>query len=167
MRDIEILARFLAFRFFAGEYPGRLKRFLDDCFETFNDDWGAFEAKVQTAVSDFESGVEELVSVFGEDEVARKPASSQFNRAIFDALIYFHSQSAVRKSLKNKRAQVKRAYNELFAEDAKFLKAVESDTAGAPNTLARLRIWGNTLSGIAGEKFSIPKIPHASESDDS
>jgi hypothetical protein len=32
MRDIEILARFLAFRFFAETYPGRMKEFLDQTF---------------------------------------------------------------------------------------------------------------------------------------
>src|SRR5262249_9059744 len=32
MRDIEILARFLAFRFFATAYPGRMKQFVVDTF---------------------------------------------------------------------------------------------------------------------------------------
>lgn len=161
MRDIEILARFLAFRFFADKYPGRMKKFLDSAFEAFNPNWDSYRPKIETAKSDFESGVDELIRVFG-GELARKPTSAQFNRAIFDALIFFHSQPHVRNALRSKGARVKKAYNELFSPDSGFLKAVESDTAGAPNTLARLRIWGAALSRIAGQTFSVPKIPVAS-----
>ena len=160
MRDIEILARFLAFRFFAESYPGRMKKYLDNTFEAFNARWSTYKPRVDAAQSQFEKGVEELLKVFGEG-VARKPTSVHFNRAIFDALIYFYSQPTIRQALRSKRARVKRAYRELFAPESKFLKAVESDTAGAPNTSARLRIWGETLSRIAGQTFSVPKIPVA------
>jgi hypothetical protein len=158
MRDIEILARFLAFRFFAGEYPGRMKVFLDSAFDAFNQKWGEYEAKVNVAKDDFEKGVTELIKVFG-DKVARKPTSPQFNRAIFDALIYFYSQSTVRSALSSKRSQVKKAYDKLFAGGSKFLTAIESDTAGAPNTSARLSIWAAELSHIAGQTFKAPAIP--------
>lgn len=161
MRDIEVLARFLAFRFFAETYPGRMKQFLDHAFETFNDDWAHYKVKIEAAQVDFEEGVEDLLKVFG-DDVARKPDSPQFNRAIFDALIYFHSQPRIRRALRSKRARVQKAYQALFLPDSGFLKAIESDTAGAPNTAARLRIWGNLLSRIAGETYKAPKIPIAS-----
>jgi len=163
MRDIEILARFLAFRFFAETYPGRMKKFLDNTFEAFNQQWNAYKPKVEAATSDFEKGVTELMKVFGND-VARKPSSLAFNRAIFDALIFFHSQSSVRTELKSKRSQVKKAYDNLFVPGSGFVKAIESDTAGAPNTLARLRIWAGELSRIGGRTFSAPKIPTATVS---
>jgi len=153
MRDIEILARFLAFRFFAKTYPGRMKKFLDDTFEEFNSRWDYYKSKIGTALSDFEKGVTELLSVFDEN-VARKPDSRQFNRAIFDALIFFHSQPRVRNALRPKRGKVRRAYQDLFSSESGFLKAVESDTAGAPNTSARLDIWAKNLSRIAGQTFS-------------
>lgn len=158
MRDIEILARFLAFRFFAEKYPGRMKEFLDTTFDVFNGNWGSYRVKIEAAKSDFDKGVEELLRVFGE-HVARKPTSVQFNRAIFDALIFYHSQPRVRTTLRSRRVRVKKAYEDLFSPEARFLKAVESDTAGAPNTSARLRIWGEALSRIAGQTFSAPKIP--------
>jgi hypothetical protein len=160
MRDIEILARFFAFRFFAETYPGRMKKFLDNTFDTFNKEWSHYTAKVEAAKGDFEKGVTELIKVFG-DNVARKPTSPQFNRAIFDAMIFFYSQSSVRSALRSKRPQVLKAYEKLFVTGSPFLKAVESDTAGAPNTLARLRIWGSELSRIAGQTFNVPKIPIA------
>jgi hypothetical protein len=158
MRDIEILARFFAFRFFADNYPGRMKQFLDDTFETFNEDWSHYETLVQKAQADFEAGVEELINTLG-DDVARKPGSRQFNRAIFDALIFFYSQASVRTALGGKRAKVKAAYNRLFETDSGFVQAVESDTAGAPNTAARLKIWGAALGEIVGKTLPLPQIP--------
>jgi hypothetical protein len=160
MRDIEILARFMAFRFFAPVYPGRMKQFLDSTFANFNDDWSKWEVKVVVALKDFESGVAELLKIFG-DELAKKPGSPQFNRAIFDALIYFHSQTRIRGLLRGKQNQLKKAYSDLFTPNSGFSRAVESDTAGAPNTSARLSLWASALSKIAGEKIIPPKIPVA------
>jgi hypothetical protein len=158
MRDTEILARFLAFRFFATTYPGRMKAFLDASFEKFNSDWGSYEPEVDEAVLDFEAGVSELIRVF-DSGLAKKPESVQFNRAVFDALIYFHSQAAVRTALQGRDAEVVAAYQGLFAEASVFLQAIESDTAGAPNTLARLTEWGKALSAVAGTDFAPPAIP--------
>jgi hypothetical protein len=157
MRDIEILARFLAFRFRAEEYPGRMKRFLDDTFTIFNDKWAAFEKKVTSAEKDFESGVQDLIKIFG-DYLARKPTSPQFNRAIFDALIYFQSNPDVREALKHKHAALRKAYENLFSSD-EFSKAIESDTAGAPNTSTRLAMWAEVITKVSGVKFAAPKIP--------
>ena len=161
MRDIEILARFLAFRFFATDYPGRMKAFLDSAFEEFNSHWNQYKPVVAAACVDFERGVHILLKIFS-DGVARKPSSTQFNRAIFDALIYFHSQKRVRRALKSKTSAVRKAYASLFASGSPFLKAIESDTAGAPNTLSRLRAWAECLSQIAGQTFAIPRIPTSS-----
>jgi Protein of unknown function DUF262 len=165
MRDIEILARFLAFRFFGDVYPGRMKKFLDTAFEEFNKGWDKFRPKIEEAITEFEEGVGALISVFG-DEVARKPGSTQFNRAIFDALIYFHSKHEVRKALSGKNEAVSTAYKRLFSERTGFLQAVERDTAGAPNTLTRLTRWAEKLGKIAGKKLAVPKIPVAETSPD-
>jgi len=163
MRDIEILARFLAFRFFADVYPGRMKEFLDKTFERFNSGWKQFKPKIESAVAEFEQGVAGLVRIF-DDGVARKPDSRQFNRAIFDALIYFHSQPKVRQALQAKNTGIKKAYQALFDAGSKFLKAVESDTAGAPNTSLRLRLWARSLSRVAGAPIRPPQIPMSSGS---
>jgi hypothetical protein len=157
MRDVEILARYFAFHFFSMDYPGRMKKFIDESFEKFNDNWKDYQKKIETALAEFEKGVEELINVFGE-KLARKPASPQFNRAIFDALIYFYSQPKIRTSLKTKKTEVKKAYESLFTPGSKFVKAIESDTAGAPNTLARLQLWAAELSRISGENIKAPKI---------
>lgn len=160
MRDIEVLARFLAFRFFSKTYPGRMKRFLDDSFETFNKEWGTYKARVSLAVVQFEAGVDELVKVFGAN-VARKPASPQFNRAIFDALIYFHSNPDLLKELQARRVSIRTAYERLFEGTSPFLGAIESDTAGAPNTAMRFTQWGGALAKVVGHPVLAPSIPQS------
>jgi len=160
MRDIEILARFLAFRFFAQEYPGRMKDFLDNTFGAFNSRWHHYKPLVVSACADFEKGVDGLLKIFG-DTVARKPGSNQFNRAIFDALIFFQSQLGVRNALRGRAARIRHAYDQFFASDSAFLKAIESDTAGAPNTSARMKLWAERLSRISGVAITAPQIPTA------
>lgn len=160
MRDIEILARFLAFRFFADKYPGRMTRFLDFAFSQFNGNWAQVKGQINAACTDFEDGVAELLEVFG-DGIARKPESVQFNRAIFDALIYYHSDKHLLATLKTKRPKIRQEYGSLFAPGSAFLKAVESDTAGAPNTKARLDLWAASLSKVVGHKVKPPAIPVA------
>jgi hypothetical protein len=138
-----------------------MKEFLDDTFKIFNKKWTEYEEEIDSAKAEFERGIEDLIKIFGHD-LARKPTSLQFNRAIFDALIYFQSDPEVRKALREKRALVKKAYVNLFSPESAFSKAIESDTAGAPNTSARLRIWADVISKIAGRKFAAPAIPVAS-----
>ena len=123
-----------------------------------NNSWPEQEANIQNAVASFESGVSALQKIFG-PRLARKPGSPQFNRAIFDALIYFHSQDTVRVALVEREHEVSSAYDSLFMEGSPFLKAIESDTAGAPNTATRFRLWADALSFIVGETLSPPAIP--------
>lgn len=88
MRDIELLARFLAFRYFLPQYGGRMKGFLDHTFEQINNNWDMYEDQLDDAVSEFEGAIRVLMEVF-ENKVGRKPESNSFNRAIFDFLSYY------------------------------------------------------------------------------
>lgn len=158
MRDVEILARYLGFSLFAESYPGRMKSFLDDTFDTLNGNWEAREAEVTAAVAQFELGVTSLLQLF-DGKVARKPGSRQFNRAIFDALIYFQARPAVRDALDGKGPEFQAAYDALFSPGADFSAAVESDTAGKPNTRTRFSEWAAALSEITGQVVEPPGIP--------
>ncbi|MCA9607411.1 MAG: DUF262 domain-containing protein [Myxococcales bacterium] len=157
MRDTELLARFLGFHFFAPGYGGRMKRFLDDTFNTLNFGWKRWQPDVEDAVESFEIAVTSLNEIF-QEEVARKPGSRQFNRAIFDALIYFHVDPDVRKAAELHPDKMRAAYRSLFNSDSEFRQAIESDTAGAPNTVTRMEVWAAALSEIAGKKVSAPAI---------
>jgi hypothetical protein len=158
MRDVEILARFIAFHFFGDRYPGRMKGFLDMAFDELNSKWRMRQRDIEAAVADFESGLLSLMQLFGKN-LARKPGSRQFNRAIFDALIYYHSQPAVRDALAGHDQQLVDEYADLLAAGSDFATAIESDTASPHNTLTRLQVWADRLNSIAGLHLSAPPIP--------
>lgn len=161
MRDVELLVRFLGFHFFLTSYSGRMKDFLDETCESLNNDWGTKEAALQAAVTTFEAAVTTLMNAFGDERIARKEGSKSFNRAIFDALVFYAADDQIREAMQNSPDAVQRAYAEAI-ENEDFLVAVESDTAGVPNTLARLRIWGELLRGALQLNFNIPTARPAS-----
>ena len=154
MRDIEILARFLAFRFYIDGYGGRMKNFIDSAFERFNDNWKEMKGPVEKALNDLEEAIAILIKVFG-DEVARKPNSRPFNRAIFDFLAFYAQRADVREKMAKNQSGVLKAYNEMF-NDTDFRAAVERDTAGVPNTTLRLSRWGKTLNTLFKLTLPIP-----------
>jgi hypothetical protein len=146
MRDVELLARYLAFRLYLTDYRGRMRRFLDKTFERLNSEWSIKEAEVSECVRGFEEAVAVLIEVLGEKKVARKPGSRSFNRAIFDALVFYASDSRIRDQLRAHSEQVCEAYGALF-EYADFTNAIERDTAGLSNTVLRLQKCGQALAG--------------------
>lgn len=155
MRDIEVLSRYLAFRFFLEDYRGRMKNFLDLSFKIFNENWPDWEPRLHVALAEFESAVDSLVQIFG-PEVGKKPGSRHFNRAVFDFLVFYAQEKRIRAEMTAKSAQVMEAFESLFG-DAEFRSATERDTAGVPNTVERLSKWGRALSAVLGMDLPIPR----------
>ena len=154
MRDIEVLSRYLAFQFFLEQYRGRMKRFLDFSFETFNKDWHEWKPRLETALAEFESAVDSLVQVFG-FEVGRKPGSKHFNRAVFDFLVFYAQAEEIRSAMTSNPLKVTEAFADLF-DDTDFKSATERDTAGVPNTVERLSKWGHALSAALATELPVP-----------
>lgn len=150
MRDVELLVRHIGFRRHVTKYRGRLKRFLDDVCADENAGWQDDEVQVRGAAEQLNLAIVELSQIFG-DSLARKPGSRSFNRAIFDALAFYAADPAIRGRMAAARDAVLAAYGRItLMQD--FLDAVESDTAGVPNTLARFQMWARSLS----EALEIP-----------
>jgi hypothetical protein len=118
MRDVEILARYISFSFFIESYAGRMKRFLDESFERLNAQWADFEISVANRVEEFEDATRLLINVLGSEKVARKPDSRAFNRAIFDALVFYTRYRPVQEWISDNRAQFIAVYDSLFAGQA-------------------------------------------------
>ena len=156
MRDIEILSRYLAFRFFLSDYRGRMKNFLDLAFERFNADWERWKPMLETAVADFEAAVDTLVQIFG-GAAGRKPGSRHFNRAVFDFLIFYAQSGPVRSAMLERPREVRETFDALFG-DAAFKSATERDTAGVPNTVLRLSKWGKVLSTAIENELPVPAV---------
>ena len=65
----------------------------------------------------------------------------------------------MRDALAGKDQEILEAYNNLFASARNFVDAVESDTAGSPNTSTRFRLWGDSLRHLIGDLITVPAIP--------
>lgn len=156
MRDIEILARYIAFRFFLEDYHGRMTKFLDAAFEEINSDWEHWKPLLEEAMVDFEEAVRSLTSIFGE-QVGRKPESVHFNRAVFDFLVFYAQVPAIRNEMEERAADIRRDFDSLF-ESPEFRGATERDTAGVPNTVLRLSVWGEQLSRTLSTTVPVPRI---------
>lgn len=154
MRDIEVLSRYLAFRFFLEHYRGRMKVFLDFSFSTFNNNWQEWEPRLEVALAEFESAVDALVQLFG-PSVGKKPGSKHFNRAVFDFLVFYAQEEQIRAEMTSKPAKVAEAFENIF-NDADFRSATERDTAGVPNTVERLSKWGHALSAALDMRLPVP-----------
>jgi hypothetical protein len=155
MRDVELLVRFLAFHHFVAEYSGRMKDFLDFACRRLNERWADDVGSVNRSVMEFGLATEALLELFGPDGVARKRGSRSFNRAIFDSLIFYAADPQIRARMLANADAVVAAYKEVL-EDHHFQVATESDTAGTPNTVTRLSIWGERLREALGLAFNLP-----------
>lgn len=133
-----------------------MKNFLDETCIQGNQNWEQNEQTVRRLSGSLDEGITTLHKVF-EDRLARKPDSRSFNRAIFDALSYYVSSEAVRASMEECSEQLRPAYDQLF-DDPDFRDAIESDTAGIPNTAIRLRKWGETLNAVCGLRLALPHV---------
>lgn len=155
MRDVELLVRHIGFRRHIAEYKGRLKRFLDEVCVQENAAWPEEEAAIRNSAAEFDVAIAELINVFGES-LARKPGSKSFNRAIFDVLVFYAADPEIRAKMAQHRDSVMEAYNSTIQQQ-EFLDAVESDTAGIPNTVSRFMIWGKALGSAINMDIPTPE----------
>ena len=162
MRDIELLVRFLAFKNFLSDYNGNMKFFLDHTCELFNDEWSLVGGKIRGQIDEMELGIKALIEIFGDENVCRRPVEDglrrPFNRAIFDALIFFISEKDIReKALKN-RETVSNEFKILWRESQDFVSSVESTTKSITATFNRISLWGEALKNILKINISIPNL---------
>ena len=157
MRDVEILVRFLAFRKFLPIYRGRMKEFLDNVCQRLTDTWVESRPFVELDLAEFNSAVDALVMIFNQDGLARKPGSKSFNRAIFDALVFYAADPVIRDAMLRSPHIVRDLYANLM-DDVGFSEAVESDTAGIPHTFDRFSKWGAGLRDALQIQFNVPEL---------
>lgn len=164
MRDVELLVRFLGFYFFMPSYTGRMKDFLDTTCDRLNSGWENEQARVEQAITAFNAAGDALIQIFGAENIARKANSRLFNRAIFDPLVFYAANDAIRTAMLQNSDAVRTAYAEIAAAPT-FLSASESDTAGIPNTLTRFVTWGERLKLALNMEFAVPVTRPADPAD--
>jgi hypothetical protein len=158
MRDVELLIRFIGFKHFLFDYQGDLKKFLDRTVELLNSAWPHASESIQSQAIGCETAIEFTKQLFGRDAFSKWTPSGperRFNRAVFDVMTYFFSESFIREQISAQRVEqdVVRAFGELCTEDPHFLKSIESTTKSREAVATRLSTWGATLDYILETDF--------------
>ncbi len=162
MRDVEILVRYLAFKNYINKYNGSMRSFLDDTYKQLNSAWVSISNTIEQQIIDFELAVDAAISIFGLDDVARIPEEAGdrrlFNRAIFDVIIFYFSQAAIRDSALMNSDEVKSAFSQLWKESNDFSNSVGRATNSQSATRNRFKLWGEKLHSVIHIDFSIPEF---------
>ncbi|MEU6498599.1 DUF262 domain-containing protein [Streptomyces californicus] len=161
MRDVELLVRFTAFKFFLPEYSGNLKKFLDETCDRLNSAWPSQEGEIRAAAYGCDSAIDVTREIFGPDAFHRYGAGGyekRFNRTVFDIMAFYFSQPEIAASAQVKRVAVKSEFERLSLRDLEFAEALKSTTKTIDATSRRFNAWGESLAKVLGVDFPIPQL---------
>lgn len=161
MRDVEILIRFYAFKFFAQEYKGSMQNFLDKTCDLLNNAFIEKENDIKNAMSLFSKAVNLAFEIFSNNNAFRKfkdgKYESRYNRAVIDIMLYYFSQFDCKQLSTEQKDKICSKFQELCSTDNTFLAALESTTKSLDAVHTRFRKWGVALSEVTGISLSIPQ----------
>lgn len=162
MRDVEMVIRYYTFKLFIDKYDGNLKKAFDTTVKILNSDWEEKEALIIQESENLENAIRFTNETFGNKEAFSKWSNnkfqSNFNRAIFDIMVYYFSQSIILESSKNKGDEIINAFKELCNNNLDFISSFEHTTKSLQNTSKRFQMWGEKLSEILNIKIRIPYL---------
>ena len=162
MRDNELALRYFAFQNFIQIYDGNLKSFLDQVVFLLNDDWESWRDDVESQIVEFNTAHDFAVGVFDSTNPYRKFKGRSYelrlNRAVFDIMMMSFSNPAVREELSDRKAEIKKAYENLCTVDAEFLSSLESTTKSVAATKARIFKWAQAINILAGRPLLRPVV---------
>jgi hypothetical protein len=160
MRDVELFVRYIAFQYSIDKYSGNLKLFLDNECKRLNDHWANDEADIRHKAEQMEAAISASYDIFSNNAFRKYDGhgyETRFNRAVFDIIVYYLANDAIRKSALARKTRVRNAY-EALRTNAGFVKSIESTTKSIDATRTRFRTWGQTLSKALGIKITLPSI---------
>jgi hypothetical protein len=161
MRDVELLVRYLAYKNRIIHYRGNLKRFLDDTCSVFNKNWPGIHGEIEAQTNECEKAIDFTYEIFADHAFSRYvngKYENRFNRAIFDAMLFYFSELHVREASRCHTSQIRTAFETLSGSDPRFNDAVASTTKTVAATGYRLQAWGEKLAEILGIPFGIPRL---------
>jgi len=162
MRDVELLVRYYAFRNYLSDYKGNLKGFLDSACKTLNGEWDARERELKKQADELETAIDTTFKVFGDRNAFRKWDGSKyegrFNRAIYDVMTFYFSDSAVRRRAVGAKVDVEKDFKKLCSSNGDFVKSIEVTTKSIEATVTRLSIWGKTLAKRCQQAIVVPRL---------
>jgi len=160
MRDVEIVVRYYAFKYYIQLYKGNLKQFLDDACEKLNKAWVAQEAQIEADFVLMEEALELTRRIFGPTKAFRKYTDdgyeTRLNRAVFDIFLFYFSQPQYARKARSKASNIKKAFETLCTKDPEFFAALTTSTKITEVVSHRFNAWGRRLSKILRIPFHSP-----------
>ncbi|OGB24267.1 MAG: hypothetical protein A3I66_17830 [Burkholderiales bacterium RIFCSPLOWO2_02_FULL_57_36] len=156
MRDVELVLRFVAFERFLNTYKGNLKTFLDDTVIFYDTNWNAEIATLDADLSKLNDSLITTKEIFGEDSFKKwngEKFEPRINRAIFDVISRYFSDSTLRASAIDHKAGIVQRFKTICTENQNFKNAIERTTKTPTATSTRYRIWGEELANELGRRF--------------
>lgn len=156
MRDVELLIRFIGFKFLLEIYNGDLKLFLDSTVKLLNDSWEVDKKQVIEAAKECDLAINFTIDIFGIDDAfgkwTRKGAERRFNRAVFDIMTFYFSDVEIREKIVQEKIkyEIVSSFANLCTSNPRFLKSLETTTKTTEAVLTRLSLWGMELEKILG-----------------
>lgn len=160
MRDVEILIRYFAFKYYLSEYGGSLQAFLDKTCNNLNQKWEACEATIQDDFRQMKEAIITTREIFGSSCAFKKYKNEKYedkyNRAVIDIMLYYFSANDWRNAARLKKAEIKQAFEQLCANNPSFLTSIETTTKSLAAVQCRFLEWGKTLNKVLGTDFALP-----------
>ncbi|MDX2301431.1 MAG: DUF262 domain-containing protein [Microscillaceae bacterium] len=165
LEDVEIILKFFANYFFMGNYKGSLRAFLDESIDTINKEWIHYEDKVKQAYETFNDSLNKLYKGFNlifTDElnnykkIGRLPDISKFNKAVFEAQVYFFAFVDESLITKENFGKFVSDFQIIFNNDREFSNSLRLGTNNQKGYVKRFQ----TFEHIINESFgtNIEKI---------
>ncbi|PXY00835.1 hypothetical protein DF185_13120 [Marinifilum breve] len=163
MRDVEIVIRYFSFKYFLNVYDGNLKKSFDYTVNELNKSWLSKENEIKSLANEFNEAISFTIGLFGNKKYAFSKWNGDgfqgnFNRAIFDIMVYYFSNPDIRNESKEKQGVIIQRFKDLCSNDIEFMTSFEHTTKSIDNTFKRLTTWGENLAEILDVKIEIPYI---------
>lgn len=163
MRDVEMVIRYFNNKYFLKNYNGNLKKAFDDTVNSLNKKWEEAEVQIREDASKLNDAIDFTISLYGNKKNAFSKWTGDsfqgnFNRAVFDIMVYYFSDSAILDESKGKKDEILQAFKSLCENDADFITSFEHSTKSIENTFKRITTWGEALAEILETVVEVPKI---------
>ncbi|SFZ93847.1 Protein of unknown function DUF262 [Flaviramulus basaltis] len=161
MRDVEIVIRYFANKYFLPFYDGNLKKHFDNTVKQLNDLWHKKEEVIRKDAQLLNDAIDFVITMYGDSKKAfskwnGNSFQGNFNRAVFDIMVYYFSNEDILNEAKNKGDEILTSFKNLCENDSDFLESFEHTTKSMENTFKRLTTWGQALSNILDVTIDVP-----------
>jgi hypothetical protein len=160
MRDVELVVRYFAFKFFLEKYTGNLKDFLDRACLELNERWKNEEEYIREQSEELNKAIDLSYQIFNANAFTKYDSndfSLSFNRQVFDMMVYYFSFPEIRNAANGKETKIKECFIDICKNDIDFRRSIESSTKDTSAIIKRFSEWGKGLMKVLELKIYIPE----------